>query len=295
MRHTIILLAAAAAFSQGDAPKLDYRADLTWPQLPPGWILGETAAVAVDARDDVYIFQRGPHPIIQFDPAGKFVRSWGDGSFPRPHGIRIDPEGNIWVIDAGSHVIVKMTAQGRVQMVFGRAGEAALGPDRFNGPTDVAFTPKGEFYISDGYGNKRVAKFAKGGKFLKSWGTLGTGKGTFALPHGVAVDKQGRVYVADRENGLLQVFDGEGKFLDQWNHLGKPSGLAQNDDDHLWVASGNRIFKVKLDGKVAGVFGEPGKLPGQMAGIHHIAVSRSGAVYTGELSGWRAQRFVAGK
>ncbi len=133
-----LILLPGLALAQSDIPKLDYQVDPDWPRLPAGWILGETAAVTVDAREHVYIFHRGPHPIIEFDPMGRFVRSWGDGSFPRAHGIRVDPEGNMWAIDAGAHVVVKMNSQGRVQMVLGRFGQPGEGPDRFNGPTDVA-------------------------------------------------------------------------------------------------------------------------------------------------------------
>ena len=287
-----LILLPGLVLAQSDIPKLDYQVDPDWPQLPAGWILGETAAVTVDAREHVYIFQRGPHPIIEFDPTGRFVRSWGDGSFPRAHGIRVDPEGNMWAIDAGAHVVVKMNAHGRVQMVLGRFGEPGEGPDRFNGPTDVAVTPGGEFYVSDGYGNKRIAKFTRDGRFLFEWGRQGSGQGAFALPHGIAVDKKGRVYVADRENGLIQIFDGDGKFIQQWDHVGAASGFALTADEFLFVAAGNRIFKLNLEGKILGVFGKPGKPVGEMAGVHHLAVSPSGDVYTAELAGWRAQRFV---
>ncbi|MGH9660085.1 MAG: peptidyl-alpha-hydroxyglycine alpha-amidating lyase family protein [Bryobacteraceae bacterium] len=267
-----------------------YVHDPAWPQLPAGWILGETAAAAADAKGHVYIFHRGPHPIIEFDRAGKMVRSWGDGSFPRPHGIRVDPEGNLWAIDAGAHVVVKMNSQGRVVLVLGRAGESGLGPDRFNGPTDVAVTPAGDFYVSDGYGNSRVAHFSRDGALVRSWGSKGSGRGTFALPHGIALDRAGRVYVADRENKLIQIFDKDGKFLQQWDQAGAASGLVFVDP-HLFVASGNRVYKMTLDGKVLGVIGDPGKPPGKIAGLHHLAVGPGGDIYTAELSGWRAQRF----
>ena len=273
-------------------PPLPYVVDPDWPQLPAGWILGEGAAVSVDAREHVYIFHRGPHPIIEFDPAGKFIRSWGDGSFPRPHGIRVDSEGNIWVIDSAAHVVVKMNSQGRVQMVLGRFGEAGDSPARFNGPTDVAMAPGGEFYVSDGYGNSRIAKFSRDGQFLLSWGHKGSGEGGFALPHGIAVDKRGRVYVADRENGLIQIFDGDGKFITQWKHVGAASGLAITEDAFLFVAANSRIFKLNLDGRILGVFGQPGKPAGKLAGVHHLAVSPSGDIYTAELAGWRVQKFV---
>ncbi len=295
MRTYLLLLIAAGAVlarAQSNPPRLPYSVDPNWPQLPQGWLLGETASVTVDGKGHVLLFHRGPHPIIELDGAGKHVRSWGDGSFPRAHGIRVDPQGNLWVIDSGAHIVVKMNPQGRVLMVLGRSGQAAEGPDRFNGPTDVAVTPEGDFYISDGYGNSRIAKYSKDGTFLLSWGNKGAGQGGFALPHGIAVDRKGLVYVADRENRLIQIFDGGGKFLKQWNQVGAASGLAMSADGHLFVAAGNRIFKLDLEGRILGAFGEPGRLAGQLAGVHHLAVGPNGDVYTAELGGWRAQKFV---
>ena len=167
-------------------------------------------------------------------------------------------------------------------------------PVRFNGPTDVAFAPNGDVYVSDGYGNSRVVKFSKDGHHLKTCGRRGTGEGEFHTPHSIAIDTRGRVYVADRENYRIQVFDGEGKFLGQWTHVGAPWGLDLGPDGNLYMADGynNRVLKLTLEGKILGAFGSPGKLPGQFSFVHHLAVGPDGAVYTAEILNWRPQKFL---
>ncbi|MEX2261887.1 MAG: peptidyl-alpha-hydroxyglycine alpha-amidating lyase family protein [Bryobacteraceae bacterium] len=288
-----LLLAFSCAYAQSNPP-LPYQVDPAWPQLPAGWNFLETPGVTVDSREHVYVFHRGEHPIIEFGPEGKVVRSWGDRMFDRPHAIRVDQEGNFWLADDVGHVVVKMDRTGRVRMVLGRKGQHGEGPDTFNRPTDVAVAPNGDFYVSDGYGNSRVAKFTKEGKFITAWGKKGSGEGEFNLPHGVALDNQGRVYVADRENYRMQVFDANGKFLHQWKHVGSPWGIAITPDQHIYMCDGhnNRILKLDLEGKILGSLGEMGKLPGQLNFAHHMAVGPSGALYVAEIKNWRVQKFV---
>jgi DNA-binding beta-propeller fold protein YncE len=295
-RYSAVLAASAAmllAWAQAEFPALPHRVDPDWPRLPAGWTFQETPGVAVDAREHVYVLHRGEHPIIEFDRDGKFVRSWGDGVFLRAHGLKVDPEGNLWAVDDGGHTVMKMDAGGRVRMILGRKGQAGESHETFNRPTDVAFAPNGDFYVSDGYGNSRVVKFAKDGRFLKAWGKKGTGEGEFNLPHTVAVDRQGRVYVGDRENRRVQIFDSDGKFLTQWKHAGSPWGLFLTADQTLYMCDGynNRILKLSLDGKVLGSASGPGKLPGQLDFAHHMAVGPSGAIYVAEIKNWRAQKF----
>ena len=141
-----------------------------------------------------------------------FSARWARECSAVPHGVHIDNEGNVWAVDDGSHVVVKMDSSGRVRMVLGRLGDPAELPDRFNRPTDIAIAANGDLYVTDGYGNSRVVKFSKEGKFLKAWGTKGVGESEFNIPHTVTIDKQGLVYVGDRENFRIQVFDGEGNF-----------------------------------------------------------------------------------
>jgi sugar lactone lactonase YvrE len=300
---------ACSVLAQSALPELPYKAQLQWPHLPPGWNFRETPGIAVDARQHVFVVHRGEHPIMEFDEKGNFVRGFGDALFDRAHAVRFDPEGNLWGVDDGSHVVMKLDAEGHVKMVLGRyrkPGES-LTPARpgprgmrdedillFNRPTDIAFASNGDFYVSDGYGNSRVVKFSKDGRFLKAWGSRGTAQGQFNTPHSVAVDKQDRVYVADRENYRIQIFTPDGGFLKEWTHVGAPWGLHITPDQSLYMADGynNRVLKLNLEGKILGALGAPGKLPGQFSYVHHLSVGSDGVIYTAEILNWRPQKFT---
>ncbi len=314
MRYILLPALAAACLAQSNFPALRYQVVPDWPALPPHRNFMETAGVAVGAGGQVFVIHRGSTPIMEFTPGGAFVRGWGDGLFDRPHSIRIGPDESIWAVDDGSHTVLKLDRGGRVRMVLGRyrqtsdakstmpepTVDASLrgmrdeGVVRFNRPTDVAFGANGDIFVADGYGNSRVMKFDKNGKFIKSWGTRGSAPGDFHTPHSIAVDKQGRVYVADRENYRIQVFDSEGKHLAVWSGIGSPWGLALSNDGHVFMSDGynNRVLKLTMDGKVAGAFGSFGKTAGSLHYCHQIAVDASGAVYTAEILNWRAQKFV---
>ena len=276
---------------QGNIALLGYKVVPSWPELPAGWNFGEVAGVAAGSRGHVYVFHRGPHPIMEFESGGKFVRSWGDGLITRAHTVRVDHENNIWVIDVGAHVVLKMNPQGRVIMQLGRQGLPGTGPNSFNQPTDVAVAPNGDFYVSDGYGNSRVVKFSRNGKYLLEWGKKGSGEGEFNLPHAVVLDARGRVYVSDRSNARIQVFDSNGKFLAQWTNVGSFSGLEMTPDQRLWAAGGSSVLLLNLEGQILGSLAGPGKLPGQLEAAHGVAVGPAGEVYVAELN-WRVQKFV---
>jgi DNA-binding beta-propeller fold protein YncE len=196
------------------------------------------------------------------------------------HSVRVDPQGNIWVIDASGHVIYKLNPEGKEIMRLGTKGVSGMGPGNFLLPTDVAFAANGDLYVTDGYGNARVVKYSRDGKYLLQWGKRGTGPGEFGLPHNVVTDAQGRVYVTDRDNQRIEVFDSNGKFLNQWTGTGGVSGLAMTKDQHIWTGSVLR----DLDGNIVG------RLPGAM-GAHGVAVSDSGDVYLAQLTGV-VQKFV---
>ena len=199
-----------------------------WGALPDGWRYVEVAGVAVDKKDNVFCFSRGEHPVIVFDREGHFLRSWGEGHVRRAHAITIDADETVWLTDDLHHTVRKFTADGKLLLTIGNPDTPAAlqGGKPFNRPTHVAICPKTGFvFISDGYGNSRVHKYAPDGRHVTSWGEPGTDPGQFNLPHNIATDADGLVYVADRENHRVQIFDGEGRYQGQWNNLHRPCGL----------------------------------------------------------------------
>jgi predicted acyl esterase/DNA-binding beta-propeller fold protein YncE len=274
----------------------DYRPVVGWAKLPDDVKLGPVSAVATDSEDRVYVAHRGKRPILVFDADGKFIRSWGDKEIDVAHGLRVDLKGNVWVTDMGGQRVMKFSQEGKLLLALGKRGEKGDGPDRFNRPTDVAVTPSGDFYVSDGYGNFRVLKFSRDGKLLKQWGRKGKGEGEFNLPHAVCLDDKGRVYVGDRENNRVQVFDADGKFLAQWKESGAPYGLFLSKG-RLFVADGRASWVKVLDlhGKALGRLGEKGAGAGQFTMPHMLCVDSKGAVYVAEVDGKRVQKFVARK
>lgn len=292
-----VLAFLLATVHADDAPRAvlpDYRPTADWPKLPDGLKLGRVSGVATDSADRVYVFHRGKQPILVFDRDGKFLRSWGDGVVDTAHGLRLDPDGNVWVTDIGHHLVMKFDPQGKLLLTLGQKGKPGDSPEQFNRPTDVAFAPTGEFYVADGYGNARVVKFSREGKYLKEWGRKGTGVGEFDTPHAILLDGRGRVIVGDRENNRVQVFDSDGKFLTVWKESGAPYGLFLADDKRLFVADGvaNWVKVLDLDGKPLGRWGEKGTGPGQFQLPHAICVDSQGAVYVTEINGQRIQKFV---
>jgi DNA-binding beta-propeller fold protein YncE len=272
----------------------DYRPVPGWAKLPEEIKLGPVSAVATDSADRLFVFHRGKHPILVFDREGKYLRSWGDDQIKTAHGLRIDHENNVWVTDMGNHLVLKFDSEGKLLLSLGKKGQPGEGPDQFNRPTDVAVAPSGEFYVSDGYGNSRVVKYSRAGKFLKQWGKKGKGEGEFDLPHAICLDSKGHVYVGDRENDRIQVFDGEGKFLAQWKESGAPYGLFLTGANQMFVADGRAHWVKVLDaeGKTLGRWGEKGVAPGQFNAPHMLCVDSKGAVYVAEVTGRRLQKFV---
>jgi DNA-binding beta-propeller fold protein YncE len=282
-----------AVLARGTIP--DYRPVAGWPQLPETIKLGPVSAVATDSADRVYVFHRGRHPILVFTREGKFLRSWGDGLIKGAHGMRTDREDNIWVTDTGHHTVMKFNATGKLLLTLGKKAKPGTGPDQFNRPTDVAISPTGELYVADGYGNSRVVKFSREGKFLHEWGSKGDRDGQFNLPHAICLDAKGRVYVGDRENDRVQVFDGDGKFVAEWKESGAPYGLFLANNERLFVADARAEWVKVLDlqGKVLGRWGEKGAGPGQFRGPHWVCVDSHGDVYVAEVTGERPQKFTA--
>ena len=203
-----------------------YRVVESWAKLPDGWELMDVGAVACDSKDRVYVFCRGEHPMIVFDRDGNFIKSWGEGTFPRAHGLHIDEHDQLYCTDDGGHFVRKCTTDGKVLLELGVPGKPApfMSGQPFHRCTHTALSPKGEIYVSDGYGNAVVHKFTPDGRLIKSWGEQGTGPGQFNLVHNIVTDKDGWVYVADRENHRVQVFDGNGRYETEWHNLHRPCG-----------------------------------------------------------------------
>ncbi len=291
-----VCVSTAHSPSRGANPFPDYRPVAGWPILPAQLKLGPVSAVATDSQDRVFVAHRGPKPILIFERDGTFVRSWDDDRIKTAHGLRIDSEGNVWVIDVGNHLVMKFDPEGKLLLSLGKKGEAGKGADRFDRPTDVAVSPGGEFFVADGYGNSRVLKFDRTGKLLKQWGTKGKGAGEFNLPHAICRDAKGRLYVGDRENDRVQVFDSEGKFLEQWTESGAPYGLFLAGD-RLFAADGRAgwIRVLGPDGKTLGRFGASGTAAGQFQLPHMLCVDSHGDVYVAEVDSKRVQKFAAAK
>ena len=226
-----------------------FIADDHWAQLPHGWNWNEVAGVATDSQDRVYVFNRGEHPLMIFNPDGTFLQSWGEDIFVRAHGIFIGPDDSIYCTDDSDHTVRKFTPEGRLLMTLGTSGKPSdtgatsmdfrsivrAGPP-FHYPTNLALSPSGEIYVSDGYGNARVHKFTSGGRLLFSWGEPGNGPGQFRIPHGIAVDEQGTVYVADRENSRIQLFSPDGEFVSEWTDVARPCQVFIAPDGNFYVA-----------------------------------------------------------
>ena len=285
------------------AQAFTYEEQPDWAQLPVGWTFHEVVDVVVDRQDRVYIFTRGEHPVIVFAQDGTFLTSWGEGIFNRPHGLTLAPDGNsLWCTDDEAHVIYQFSLDGELLTTIGTPGQGAPAHSGqpFNKPTKVAFDPKtGDLYISDGYGNARVHKFTVDGRHLFSWGDFGVEAGRFNLPHSVCTDAQGRVYVADRENHRVQVFDAQGNYLSQWNNLHRPCAFHIAGDlayigqlpSHLDVNLkfpniGACITIHDLTGKQLARIGDAhrGEGPNQYTAPHGIAVDSRGDLYVAEVS-----------
>lgn len=279
-------------------PPLPHGLVENWPQLPKGWVLGEVSGVDVDRNDNVWVFNRGAHPVIQFDKNGKMLQAWKEVPVKSSHGIRVDPDGNVWLVDVAGHALLKFNQEGKLLMVFANPGGAPGDNDSkyaYNRPTSLAFHPNNDIYVSDGYVNQRVVRYRKNGEYVQHWGKKGTGDSEFDIAHDVTIDRSGRVYVADRTNGRVQIFDQNGKFLNKWTDLGHPWGLYYTSrEDAIYMADGenNRVIKVNLDGQIQGVLGGFGKAPGKFDFAHHLAVDSTGAVYVAEIKNWRVQKFA---
>ena len=280
-----------------------YEIAVDWEKLPPGYSWTDAAAVATDSQDRVYVFNRGEHPMIVFDSEGNFIKSWGEGVFTRAHGLTFAPDGTLYCTDDGDHTVRQCTLDGEVLMTIGTPGQAAdlYGGQPFNRCTHVAIDPRtGDLYVSDGYGNARVHKYSPDGKLLFSWGEPGTDPGQFNIVHNIATDGNGYVYVADRENHRVQVFDSQGRYETQWVNLHRPCALYISDEQHVYIGElgygmsvnrdhpniGPRITVMDTSGERLAVVGHLGfgQDVGQFMAPHGLCLDSRDNIYVGEVA-----------
>ena len=292
-----------------------YEEDAEWGKVPDGWEIVEVPGVAVDSQDRVYAFCRCEHPIIVFDRDGKFLRSWGEGVIKRAHDIIIGPDDSVYCVDDWGHAVHKYTTEGELLMTIETADNPAdtgydwddrrivdrAGPP-FNFPTGIALTPDGDFYVSDGYGNARVHKFTANGELLFSWGEPGEGTSQFVTPHNVCVDSEGTVYVADRQNCRMQLFNPQGEYIGQWDNIWWPCDMCIDADDNMYIAEVGGIFMGvtkepdfdspaaritvrDLKGRILSEWGmEDPQGAGRYFSPHNIAFDSHGDLYVGEVA-----------
>lgn len=286
------------------ADKYQYELTDGWAKLPKGWTFLDVGGIAIGKDDTVYVLNRSDHPVIVLDRDGNLVDSWGEGFFKRAHGVCIGPDDSIYCTDDRNHTVTKFTLDGQLLMTLGHAGETAdtgyartfdfweslarisRGAPPFNRPTGVSISPKAEIYVADGYGNARIHKFSADGKLLFSWGEPGGEPGQFRLPHSVRVDRRGRVWVADRENHRIQIFEADGKFLTQWTDFVRPTDLCI-DDETVYVSElSMRIGVFTIDGRLLTRWGNPGvkKEEALLLAPHAIGVDSHGDIYVGDAS-----------
>ena len=273
-----------------DAINFEPRSD--FPKLPIDVVLGKCSAVATNSKGEIYLFHRGPHPVLCVDAAGKLLRAWGDDEIGIPHGLRVDRQDNVWVTDMGRHRVLKFDSTGKMLLALG-TGQAGTGNDQFDRPTDVAFAPNGDVFVSDGYGNNRVMKFSAAGRFIKSWGAKGTKAGEFDLPHAIAMDSKNRLLVGDRGNERIQLFDAEGQFLEQWPGF-VPYGIAINADHQVFVADAdaNQVLRLDETGKVQQHWGKKGSGLGEFDVPHMLAFDAAGNLFVAEVGNLRFQKLA---
>jgi DNA-binding beta-propeller fold protein YncE len=345
----LLLLMAAPLAAQQNVPALPFDSIPDFFKLPAGMNFGEVPGVAVDSKGNIYVFTRsntaggpayGPAAaqLLEFSPKGDFQREIGKGlyAWSEAHTVRIDKNDNIWAIDKGSDMVIEFNQAGRVMMVFGRRKESTDEDSKpwehvnpplpavnglFRQPTDVAWDSEGNIYITDGYINSRVAKYDKNGDWVKSWGTRGTAPGQFNLPHAIVIDRNNNIYVGDRSNRRVQVFDTDGRFLRMFTIdvppppgippvygetptgerlaavIGAPNSICITPGPNQVLFIGEttypgRLFKVSLDGKVLGVIGRSGRQLKQFSGAHQLACPSETEVYAAETSNWRVQKLI---
>ena len=330
MRHTqlrlfTLLLAVSPAFAQSarakatNVPEIPYESTSNFLKLPPNMYMGEGIGVATNSKGHVFAYTRSQSTrLFEFDQNGKFIREIGEGlyGFAFAHAVRVDPQDNIWAVDEGTNLVIKFNPEGRPVMILGHRPEAFPGfsepgtpaqPDNytFNRPTDVAWDPEGNIFVSDGYGNSRVVKYDKNGKFLATVGTRGPAQSQLNTPHTIATDAKGNVYVGDRGNQRIQVFNNDLSFKAIYDQVGAPWAICITNGPHQYIYSSNsdpdsqnaeisaytgEIYKLELDGTILGKFGKQGKEWGQFDTVHEMDCRSENEIFVSEIDTWRVQK-----
>lgn len=327
MSLLLLLVASEALAQEKKAPPVDYprvnvtsgyKVDTSWPAQEPPYAWEAMAGIAVDGDGFVWTLNRGEMPVQVYDAKGKLVRQWGQGLFRSPHQLSIGPQGHIWIADSHSHVVHKFTKGGEKLLTIGIPDEPGEDDKRLKMPTDVVETTSGDIFISDGYRNNRVVHCDAKGKFVKTIGELGVAPGEFSLPHSIAIDSKGRLYVADRNNSRIQVFNQDGEHVAEWKNLCVPWTVRVTKQDEVYIVGASPgqwreedvqlgippkdqlVMKFDTEGRVLGWWSFPlgpdkGAERGQLAWVHGLAIDAEGHLYLGDIMGKRAQRFLLTK
>ena len=327
----VVLLTALPLYAQSKAkvqnvPEIPYDSVANALKLPDNLYIGEGIGIATNSKGHVFVYTRsGATRLFEFDQNGTFVKEIGEGlyGFLFAHAVRVDKEDNIWAVDEGSNMVIKFDPNGKVLMLIGRRPEAVEGLEAapppgtpppnaqqyaLARPTDIGWDPQGNIYISDGYTNSRVVKYDKFGKFVKSvGGARGSAPSQFNTPHGLQVDAKGNVYVADRGNARIQVFDSNLTLRAIYDHVGNPWTLCITPGPHQYLYSSNsypdsnpaaarditgEIYKMELDGTVVGKFGKAGKQLKEFSTTHGIDCRNENELWISEITAWRAQKII---
>jgi sugar lactone lactonase YvrE len=328
VKRTLLATAAfvIAAQAQPNSQPNPYRTVEKWFQLPAGRTMGSSSAVFIAPSGHIWVAERcgvnscaGSNlpPVLEFDPSGKLLKSFGAGMFIFPHGIWIEKDGSIWLTDGQGaegkgHQVFKFSPEGKVLMTLGKAGVAGDGPDTFNQPNAVAIAPNGDIFVSDGHtvakGNARVVKFSKDGKFIKQWGGHGSKSGEFEMPHTLAFDSKGRLFVGDRGNNRIQIFDQDGKYLEEWKQFSRPSGIFIDKNDVIYVTDsestdrdgyghnpgwkrGIRVGSAR-DGKVVAFIPDPSPGTGSTSAAEGVTADAQGTIYGAEVGPKDVKKYV---
>lgn len=311
--------AEAQLLRRRDDGPATFRVDPAWPRRSASVPKGEVPGIAIDRDDNIYVLSRTDPPLQVYSADGVWKKSLAAGLVGKSHGVRIGPDGDIWIADIGHHVVHRLTPDGQVKMTLGTADASGCDENHLNQPTDVAIAPDGHAFVTDGYGNQRVVHFDEKGRFVAAWGRAdnkaGSQPGEFSTPHMIVIDSKGRLYVADRSNARIQVFDRDGNVLDVWRDLIVPWGLWITPNDEIWACGSTPmprnlvdvaygippkdqiVLKFDTNGRIRQVWGIPKgeegrEQPGDGIWIHCLAIDSQDNLYVGDIKGQRAQKFV---